>query len=51
MAFVLTASIHIHLYMLLLWAGFFASSVGSVAADAAAAAAADASTAAAAASS
>lgn len=41
MAFVLTASIHIHLYMLLLWAGFFASSVGSVA-DAAAAAAADA---------
>lgn len=45
MAFVLTASIHIHLYMLLLWAGFFASSVGSVA-DAAAAAAADAASAA-----
>lgn len=42
MAFVLTASIHIHLYMLLLWAGFFASSVGSVAADAGAVAAADA---------
>lgn len=49
MAFVLTASIHIHLYMLLLWAGLFASSVGSVAA--AAAAAADAAASAAAASS